>query len=157
MSVNKTFRCVAAMAFLVSLSGCQNSPNASSGAVAGAVLGAALGAATGSSSRDKRRNAMIGAAVGAAVGAGIGAHFDRQDRERQLAAAYTATTTGRRSSWSDPQKGTAGTVEPIGYASMRDDGLRCTQMRYREMSRGVVVNSGQTDSCLDRNGNLILS
>lgn len=141
----------------MTLAGCESNPKASTGAVAGALIGATAGALTGSSSSERRRNAAIGTFVGAAIGAGIGAHFDRQDRERQIAAAYTATTTGRRSSWSDPQKGTAGTVEPIGYASVSDRGLRCTPIRYREMNRGSVVNSGQTQACIDRSGNLILS
>lgn len=136
------------------LAGCQSGPNTVGGAAAGAAIGAAIGAATGNNPRQRWQNAAIGAAIGGVIGGGIGAQFDRQDRQRQLEATYSAVRNGRPASWSDPAKGTAGYVEPAGYAQTYQDGARCTPVRYGEFVNGRQVNSGQIQACIDRNGEL---
>lgn len=109
------FGMVAALA--LSLSACQSgtSGNETGGLLLGAAAGGLLGSQIGSGSGQLAAVA-IGTLAGAYLGGQLGQYLDEQDQ-----ASHSATTqqtleyepSGTTSSWSNPDRGTQGSVTPM--------------------------------------------
>jgi surface antigen len=80
------------------------------GTVLGGAAGAAAGSAIGSGS-GRTAATIVGGLIGAFAGRSVGQHMDQQDR-MQTAMAMENNATGKSSTWTNPDSGTAYSVTP---------------------------------------------
>jgi surface antigen len=100
---------VAALA--LALTACESPPSQQqSGTVIGGLLGGVLGSQVGQGS-GRTAATVIGTLIGASVGGNVGRSMDQTDRLR-TAQALETVSTGRSSSWRNPDTGAQYTVTP---------------------------------------------
>ena len=106
-----------ALVAALALAGCagvqqkaRDNPKTTRGAVGGAVLGGLIGGLAGGT-----KYAVIGAAAGALLGGVIGKQLDERDKQMAREAAqraFESNSSGRASTWSNPDSGHSGSVTP---------------------------------------------
>ena len=81
----------------------------------GAVIGAIVGGLVGNQVAKRERGAgtVVGAGIGAAIGSSIGCKMQEEDQRRAQAALEEALTTGRPTSWRNPNSGAYGDIRVL--------------------------------------------
>jgi surface antigen len=103
-------KALAAM-LVLSLAGCESPPSQQqSGTVIGGVLGGVLGSQVGQGS-GRTAATVIGTLIGATIGGNVGRSMDQTDRLK-TAQALETVSTGRSSTWRNPDTGAQYTVTP---------------------------------------------
>ena len=100
-----------AAALVFALAACESPPSQQqSGTVIGGLLGGVLGSQVGQGS-GRTAATVIGTLIGASIGGNVGRSMDQTDRLR-TAQALETVSTGRSSSWRNPDTGAQYTVTP---------------------------------------------
>ena len=142
---------VVTMAFLLSLTGCENLPGQpkTQGAVIGGVGGAAAGAAIGGG-KHQVLGALLGGALGAGAGYVIGANKDRiVNRDSSGAEQATQQAQSRPASAEEARMATTADLNHDGFvtldevAAMREAGFSDQQMLDRMRATGQVFELTQ--------------
>lgn len=95
----------------LALTACESPPSQQqSGTVIGGVLGGVLGAQVGQGS-GRTAATVIGTLIGATIGGNVGRSMDQTDRLK-TAQALETVSTGRSSTWRNPDTGAQYTVTP---------------------------------------------
>jgi surface antigen len=98
-------------ALVLALGACESPPSQQqSGTVIGGLLGGVLGSQVGQGS-GRTAATVIGTLIGASIGGNVGRSMDQTDRLR-TAQALETVSTGRSSSWRNPDTGAQYTVTP---------------------------------------------
>jgi surface antigen len=98
-------------ALVLALAACESPPSQQqSGTVIGGLLGGVLGSQVGQGS-GRTAATVIGTLIGASIGGNVGRSMDQTDRLR-TAQALETVSTGRSSSWRNPDTGAQYTVTP---------------------------------------------
>lgn len=102
---------VLAAALVFALAACESPPSQQqSGTVIGGVLGGVLGSQVGQGS-GRTAATVIGTLIGATIGGNVGRSMDQTDRLK-TAQALETVSTGRSSTWRNPDTGAQYTVTP---------------------------------------------
>ncbi|MEQ8966063.1 MAG: glycine zipper 2TM domain-containing protein [Azospirillaceae bacterium] len=131
--------CAALIAVSLPLAACQNTEQ-TVGGIGGAVLGGIVGSQIGGGA-GRVIATGIGAAVGGLLGSEVGRRLGEADRERNGEAAFETYETGTTQSWSNPDSGASGTVEPVGQPTAATGGAQC---QIQEST--VTLEDGTTDT-----------
>ncbi|HYE49094.1 MAG TPA: RT0821/Lpp0805 family surface protein [Azospirillaceae bacterium] len=127
-----------ALAAALSLGACAEGPsNKTIGTVGGAAGGALIGSQIGSGS-GKTAATIIGGVLGALAGREIADRLSDDDRERATSAERTAVARNETITWSNPDTGNRGSINP-SRTYTASDGRLC-----REYTHTVYVN-GQAE------------
>lgn len=128
---------IALFAAGLSIAGCEQTgvDKQTVGGLTGAALGGLLGSQFGSGSGQLAMTAA-GAVLGGLLGSGIGSSLDKADRlalQQTTQQSLETAPDGVRSSWSNPNSGNKGYVQPT--RTYTSNGRNC-----REFTQSVVVN-----------------
>ena len=111
----KMLKFAAPIVLVLALAACQGQgPKQTGGTLAGAGLGALLGSQIGGG-KGKLAAVAIGTLAGAFIGSEIGKSLDRADKQQMQRTSQSAleyNKAGQASSWSNPDNGHAGSVQP---------------------------------------------
>ena len=127
-------------ALVLALTACESPPSQQqSGTVIGGLLGGVLGSQVGQGS-GRTAATVIGTLIGASIGGNVGRSMDQTDRLR-TAQALETVSTGRSSSWRNPDTGAQCAVHrhPHPYAP---DGRRPLSRIHRGRHRRRTTGAG---------------
>jgi surface antigen len=147
-----TTRLLAVAAILagsLGLTACQ-STNQTVGAGAGGVIGGLVGSQFGSGT-GRLIATGIGVGVGALIGQQVGAYLDERDRQMAEQSTIQTYRTGATQTWSNPDTGASGRVEPVGGKTVAASGGDC---QLQEQT--ITLDDGTTETTryrlCERNG-----
>lgn len=129
------------------LGACANSGGGGSGETVGALGGAAAGGLLGSQIGSGGGNiaaTVAGVALGALAGRELGRRLSGTDQERASSAERAAVSRNEQVTWSSPNSGNRGTIEPT-RSYTNSDGYLCREYTHtvyvegeRETAKGVA-------------------
>lgn len=122
MKINRIAMTVAVVGSL-SLSACE-STNQTVGAGAGGVIGGLIGSQFGGGAGQLIATG-IGVGAGVLIGQQVGAYLDERDREMAQKSTIQTYQSGATQTWSNPDTGATGTVQPVSQATAVASGDSC--------------------------------